>query len=523
MKMRMEFGMHRRALLKMASAVGVVLAAGAMSSPALAQSRDNTLVFGLSANVGALTYGPSRGAAQFIVNQQIHRGLVKFDVNGVVVPALAESFEALDPSTYAFTLRENLVFHDGTPIDAAAVKASLEYLSDPSVGAAIYSALATLEAIETPDERTVIVRLSTPNASFLDYLADPNAGISPAAALAAGAANWIGAGPFALESNDSGVGLNLVRADTYYDADNVALEAVRFIFYPDSPARTNALIAGDVDMIDFVGWEDFERVEAQRNLVLDAVFGPFVYTVFNNENAPFDDPKVRQAIAHAINRDNVVAAAFYGNGAPLNGVPASPGNDRYDPQMGELWEYDPAKARSLLAEAGVAEGLEVTLLTTSTFAFFRDMALSIQADLRAVGINAELDAPDWATYNASRNAGNYDLAVAGGAPSVTGPVYLSAYTLGAPASSFGSYGFDGSAIVAHIRAGEAIADDAAARAEYLKAAELIADTVAFLPLAQRSQAFAYSDRIEGFKNIPGFLSITGTGYMIEEARISGSR
>lgn len=518
MNTRFTTSIRRRTFLGGAAAAGAMLVLGADLSRAAAQA-GGTLVFGLSANVGNLVYGPSRGAAQFIVNQQLHRGLVKFDENGAIVPALAESYEAADPSTYSFKLREGLTFHDGSPIDSGTVKASLEYLADKSTGAAVYSALSTLQSIETPDARTVVVHLSKPNASFLDYMADPNAGISPVAALASGAANWIGAGPFKLETNDSGVGLTLVKADTYYDKDAVALESVKFIFYPDSSARTNALIAGDVDMIDFVGWEDFERVEADANLVLDAVPGPFVYALFNVEKAPFDNPKVRQAIAHAINRDNTVAAAFYGHGTPLNGIPMSPGNDRYDPKMGELWEYNPERARELLAEAGVEKGLKISLLTSSTYSFFRDMALSMQADLKEVGIEAELDAPDWPTYTASKSGGKYDLAVAGGAPSVTGPVYLQAYSIGAPASSFGSYGFDASEIVAHIQAGEAIGDDAAARPEYMKAVELIRDQVPFLPVAQRSQAFAYSRKVEGFKNVPGFLSITGTGYMVEKARV----
>ncbi|MYZ46801.1 ABC transporter substrate-binding protein [Propylenella binzhouense] len=515
---RTTFIMHRRGFLAGTAAATAMLSLGARVGPAIAQGAGGTLVFGLSANVGNLVYGPSRGAAQFIVNQQIHRGLVKFDENGTIVPALAESFEAVDPSNYRFTLRDGLSFHDGSPIDSATVKASLEYLADKSTGAAIYSALSTLASIETPDAKTVVVKLSKPNASFLDYMADPNAGIAPAAALAPGAANWIGAGPFKLQANDSGVGLTLVKADTYYDKDSVALEGVRFIFYPDSSARTNALLAGDVDMIDFVGWEDFERVEADSNLVLDAVPGPFVYTMFNVEKAPFDNPKVRQAIAHAINRDNVVAAAFYGHGEPLYGVPMSPGNGRFDPKMGDLWEYSPEKARALLKEAGV-DGLKVSLLTSSTYSFFRDMALSMQADLKEVGIEAELDAPDWATYTASKNGGKYDLAVAGGAPSVTGPVYLQAYSIGGPASSFGSYGYDASEIVAHIQAGEAITDDAAARTEYMKAVEVIRDEVPFLPVAQRSQAFAYKNTVKGFKNVSGFLSITGTGYMIEKAKV----
>lgn len=511
----MSMRMRRRTLL-----TGALGMAAAMASfvPGSAYAADQVLTFGLSADVGNLVYGPSRGAAQFIVNQQIHRGLVKFDENGAIVPALAESFEAIDTSTYSFTLREGLTFHDGSPIDVATVKASLEYLADRNVGAAIYSALSTLESIETPDERTVVVKLSQPNASFLEYLAHPNGGIAPTAALASGVENWIGAGPFKLESNESGVSLNLVKADTYYDKDEVKLDGVRFVFYPDSSARTNALLAGDVDMIDFVGWEDFERVEAQSDLVLDAVSGPFIYSIFNVERAPFDNPKVRQAIAYAINRENVVAAAFYGHGTPLNGIPVSPGNDRYDPKMTELWEYNPEKARELLAEAGVS-GLKISLLSTSTYAFFRDAALSMQADLNAVGIDAELNAPDWASYLSSQRGGNYDIAIAGGAPSVTGPVYVQAYASGAPASSFGSYGFDEAEIVSHIQAGEAIPEDALARVEYLKAVELIGEQVPFIPLVQRSQAFAYRDKVQNFKNAPGFLSITGTGYMIEKASI----
>lgn len=515
MKSGNVLNLRRRTLL--AGAVAVAMA-GIAPSVAIAQD-GKVLTFGLSANVGNLAYGPSRGGAQWLVNQQLHRGLVKFDETGAVVPALAEAFEAVDPSTYRFTLREGLKFHDGSPLTAETVKASIEYLADKSTGAAIYAALATLESVEVSDDRTIVIKLSKPNASFLEYLADPNAGISPPEALATGAANWVGAGPFKLEKNENGVSLNLVKADTYYDEDSVELGGVKFAFYPDSSARTNALLAGDVDVIDFVGWEDFGRVEADANLTLDAVPGPFIYTMFNHENAPFNDVKVRQAIAHAINRDNIVAVSFYGHATPLNGIPMSPNNDRYDPAMGELWSFDPDKARALLAEAGVAEGLKIKLLTSSTYAFFRDAALSIQADLKAVGIEAELDAPDWATYTSQKAAGGYDLAIGGGAPSVSGPVYLQSYSVGAPASSFGSFGYDASAIVAHIQDGEALADAAAARAEYLKATALIGEDVPFLPLAQRSQAFAYKKSVEGFKNVEGFLSLSGTGYTLEKTTI----
>lgn len=508
-----KLSLRRRTLV--AGAVAVVMA-GIAPSVALAQE-GSSLTFGLSATVGNLAYGPSRGGAQWLLNQQIHRGLVKYDENGQVVSALAESFEAIDPSTYSFTLRPGLKFHDGSAITAETVKASIEYLADKNTGAAIYAALATLASIEVTDELSLTIKLSKPNASFLEYLADPNAGISPVEALASGAENWVGAGPYKLANNFNGVSVHLVKADTFYANEQVNLDRLDFVFYPDSVARTNALLAGDVDAIDFVGWEDFERVKADSNLVLDAVSGPFLYTMFNTETAPFNDAKVRQAIAHAINRENVVAVAFYGNGTPLNGIPMSPNNDRYDPSMGELWSYDPDKARALLAEAGVAEGLSIRLLSSASYGFFLDAALSVQADLQAVGIHAELDAPDWATYMSQKGQGGYDLAIGGGTPSVSGPVYLQQYSVGAPASSFGSYGYDGSAIVAHIQAAEGMDSAEAARAEFLKATDLIAADVPFLPLAQRSQAFAYKTSVQGFKNVPGFLSLSATGYSLETA------
>ncbi len=108
-------------------------------------------------------------------------------------------------------------------------------------------------------------------------------------------------------------------------------------------------------------------------------------------------------------------AAFQSNGAPLDGIVIPEDDPAYDPAAAELWSYDPEKAKELLAEAGYPDGFSATLLSTSQYTFLQDNALSVQEDLRAIGIDVTLDAPDWSTRVSKGNAGEYDIAVSGDA------------------------------------------------------------------------------------------------------------
>ena len=122
---------------------------------------------------------------------------------------------------------------------------------------------------------------------------------------------------------------------------------------PTRTARVAALQAGDVDLIEYVPWQSMAASRTIRSCAADDADGPFMYLTFNGEAGPFDDPRVRLAVAHAIKRDEIVKAAFFGRGSPIEGPPLAKGTPFYDAKLADGWAYDPAKAKSLLAAGGL--------------------------------------------------------------------------------------------------------------------------------------------------------------------------
>lgn len=479
---------------------------------------DQVLRIGLSADVADLKPSLDQGAAAMMLDTLVHRGLLGYDASGKVVPALAAKYEASDSNkTFTFTLRDDAKFSDGTQVTSEDVKNTLEYLAREDVGAKIYSAMSALDSVETPDATTVIVHLKTPNSALPEYLADTTAAIVPAAALAAEGTSWEGAGPFVISNVNKGVSFTLEKNPNYYDASDVKLDQIRITVYADGSARTNALLSGDVDLVDFVPWENIDRVKESPGYKVDATSGPFMYIHFNVTHKPFDDEKVRQAIALAVNRDNVVSAAFSGQAAPIAGAPIDPSSPYYDEKLAHGWDTDVNKAKELLAEAGLANGFKATLLTSSQYAFHQDTALSVQADLAKIGIDVTLDAPDWATRQEKALAGEYDMAIGGSAGVVNDPSFLANFVTG-PAANNRSFGFDDPTLDDLLQKGLAAPADER-KAAYDAVQEQILKTVPFVSLVGRSQAFGMKDTVQGFTNIPGFLTFE-SGYTLATASVS---
>ncbi|PRI11245.1 ABC transporter substrate-binding protein [Leucobacter massiliensis] len=488
-----------------AGAAAALLLAGCGSDPGGSGggSGEQILTFGLSAEPATPITGVQQGGAVNQLLTMVHRGLMSYDESGAVVPGVAESVETPDDTSYVFTLREGLTFHDGTPLTADNVKNSLEYYRDPANAPQIASGIADIESIQAEGD-TVTITLSQPNTAFLQYLALPFAAIVPDSSLNPDTPNWVGAGPFEMTELQDGIGVTLTKDEDYYGADEVALDGVEVKFYADGEARTNALLSGDVDMIEYVPWENFDRV-AEAGFTVDAKEGPFQYVQFNVEgDSPFADPKVRQAVAYAINRDNAVTAAFQSHGAPLEGIVIPESDPAYTPGAATLWSYDPERAKELLAEAGYPDGFAATLLTTSQYTFLQDNALSVQEDLRAVGIDVTLDAPDWSTRVSQGNAGEYDIAVSGDAGLITDPSYLLNWVVGNENFNV-SWGYRNEELTGLIEEGLRSTDDAEKRAIYEEITGLWAEEVPIASINTRQQAYAYSDRVEGFETMPGFL------------------
>ena len=521
-KLRLLRGLTVILAASMALALNACSANGS-SGPANGSSRPATpsLKIGLSSEPPMLKAGADQGTAAEILNSIMQRGLLSYDDNGQLVNALAESHKQVDPTTMEFHLRKGLTFQDGSPLTSKNVKQTLEYLADPANSARDFSAMSDISLIETPDDTTVIIKLKSPNAAFLEYLAEPAAGIVPESALKNGAANTVGAGPFKLSDYQKGVAMTFVKFDGYYDASEVKLNNLKVDFYPDGQARTNALRNGDVDLIDYVPWENFDVIKSDSNLVLDSQPGTFMYLVFNiSKKGPFANPKVREAVAYAVDRNKIVQSVFSGYGKALGGMPIPESSPFYDASRTSTWKFDPRKAKELLAEAGYPNGFDATILASSQYAFHQDTAVSVQADLKAVGINLKLDSPDWATRIQKGNAGDYDVAVNGTGGIVNDPSFLADLLIGPP-SYRRPFGYQDQETTDLLAKGTSTLDTKTRKQIYAELENHLLQTAPIVSLTTREQGFAYNKNVKGFKNLPGFLSFY-SGYSLAGTSIASN-
>lgn len=506
-----------RPLLALVLVAALVLGLAGCGGGATSESAGKTLKVGLSSEPPKLLAGGDQGTAALTLNSIMHRGLLTYDDNGKIVDGLAESHRKVDDKTLQFKLRKGLTFHDGSPLTSKNVKRTLEYLADPENSARVYSAMKDIAKVETPDDRTVVIKLKAPNAAFLQYLADPTAAIVPDEALS-GKANTVGAGPFKLTNYRKGVSMTFEKFGDYYSGGDVKLNKLEVDFYPDGNARTNALLNGDVDLIDYVPWENFASIEQNDDLVLNSQPGTFMYLVFNVKKGPFANPKVRRAVAHAVDREKIVKGVFSGNGGPLSGVPIPENSTFYDASKQNVYKHDPAKAKQLLREAGYPNGFSAKILASSQYAFHQDTAVSVQADLKKVGINLKLDAPDWATRIQKGTAGQYDVAVNGTGGNVNDPNFLADLLTG-PANYRRPFGYDDAKTTRLLQEGIRETDQAKRKKIYGEMQDHLITTAPIVTLTTREQGFAYSKRVTGFKNLPGFTSFY-SGYTLANTRLT---
>ena len=360
------------------------------------------------------TLDPTSGAAQAIREvalQNIFEGLVKIDRAGKILPCLAESWEiAADQVTYRFRLRGNATFHDGTPFTSEQVKFSFERAVAPDSTNAQRQLFAPIAAIETPDPATVIIRLKQPTANFLFGLAWGDMVIVAQKTAAENKTSPVGTGPFRFTRWNRGDRLELARYDGYW-GEKPALARAVFRFMSDPQAQVAALRAGDVDAHTNLSAPEAVpqlRSDARLKVTVGKTEGEVVLAT-NNAKPPFDNPKVRQAIAHALDR-KTIALGVYGFDVELIGSHFSPLHPAYLDLTG-TYPYDPAKAKALLAEAGFPNGFSCTLkLPPPSYA--RRSGEIVAALLAQIGITAAiepLEFPQW-LERVFRNK-DYDLSI----------------------------------------------------------------------------------------------------------------
>jgi len=337
------------------------------------------------------------GAIDSVVYSNIFEGLTRFMGDGSVVPGLAASWDISDDGlVYTFHLHDGVKFHDGTGMDGEDVKFSLDRARGEDSANAQKALFAGISDVTVVDPLTVQVTLAEPNGNFLFNMAWGDAVIVAPESIENIKTNPVGTGAFKFANWVQGDKIGITRNSDYWGTPAI-LETATFKFISDPTAAFAAVMAEDVDVfISFPAPENLPQFEADPRfqVLVGSTEGETILST-NNKMPPFDNVKVREALAHAIDRQAIIDGAMFGYGTPI-GTHFAPHNPAYVDLTGNS-AFDQDKARALLAEAGFPDGFETTLhLPPPSYA--RRGGEIIAAQLAEVGIKAEITNVEWAQW-----------------------------------------------------------------------------------------------------------------------------
>lgn len=335
--------------------------------------------------------------------------LTAIDPDGRIQPGLAESWTVSpDGLQYTLKLRRGVTFHDGTPLDASAVKWNLDRVKDTSLRVPI-RAPYPLKDVEAVDATTVRVTLVRPSAPFVSALSWTTSGIvSPAAADKQGneyknVVHPVGTGPYVFKERKKGESITVTLNDKYW-GKKPHYDTVVFRVIPEAATRESLILAGQVDLIVLPPVADLPALG--RNPAVKVLLAPSDRTIFiamNTTKPPLNDPRVRQALNYAVDKKAIIENLLFG-AADVMDAPMAPSLFGYC-KVG-AYEYNPARAKQLLAEAGVAPGTKIPFIhPTGRYVQDREASQAIAGYLREVGIEPTLQTMDWPSYVAIINAG----------------------------------------------------------------------------------------------------------------------
>ncbi len=385
--------MKRTSLLLSAA----LLAVGATPPAAIAQE----LVVGFTQDANTLDPGNHRNRETETIIRNMYDGILTRDSSMNILPEIAESYNQVSPTVYDFRIKDGITFHDGSALTAEDVRFTLDRLTrEGALGndqtSPRQSLLGPVSGVEVVDGNTVRVTLSEPW-PLLPAMLPFNEVVSKSFVESVGtegmATQVNGAGPFKLVDWRKGDSIIMERFDDYYGGaagiepvGPACVERVIFKVIPESASRVAALLAGDVHIINELPAFAVEQVEASDTATVMTVNGTRSFFIaMNLEGDVFDDPKVRQAVAHAIDKDLIIDKILGGNAAAISGIlsPDAFGKNTDLP----AYEYDPEKSRALLAEAGYPDGIEITMDTTGAY---KDTAEAVASLMTRAGITTKV-------------------------------------------------------------------------------------------------------------------------------------
>lgn len=437
--------------------------------------------------------------SSYQILNNVLEGLTFYDDDLNLVPWLAESWEqSEDGRTWTFKLREGVMFSNGREMTAEDVKFSFERLIDPDTGAGNAGRVGPPETeIEVIDDYTVAITHPEPFGIFPQSVGfDKSTGIVARESLEEDGTISvpIGTGPFQITDVQGTTRLTLERNENYWQEGLPYLDSIVIEPIPDDTVRETALRGGEVDWVLSIAPQNFQALQDDPEIVVDtAPQLSYDYIGINLTREPFDDVQVRQAIAYALDREELCEAGFFGLCDTLHEPvgEGSPWNFDYRP-----YERDLEMARQLLADAGYPDGFEMELLPTTQYGETVRAAQVLQQQLAEIGIEATINAPEWSEWLELEGNFMYDAYICNwnGLIDADQYYYLQHHT----GEVFNFTGYSDEEFDALVEEGRSISDFDERYPIYEEANQILVDDAPYIYMYNKREIRAYAPEVQGF-------------------------
>ena len=369
-----------------------------LATPAAAQG---TLRVAVGTTITQLDPALTTIGDEYIYVHLVFNGLTRIERDLTVKPDLATSWTASeDLKTWTFKLREGVKWHHGRTLDAEDVVATMQRILDPATGSRARANLGMVTKVEALDPLTVRFTLDIPYAGFQDIFGERQLRILAKDKLSEVKTTPVGTGPFMVKSWAPGDRMELVKNPAYFEAGLPRLDGVTIRIVPEAAARLAALDSGAIDILWNLPYESVEKYKNSAVARADAVStATWDGVILNNERPPFNDVRVRQALAATIDKEALVELVLFGQGAPTHS-PIPPSHPYFDKSI-PAGKPDIAKARRLLAEAGLPNGFEVTMQVPMEREQRVRLGVAVRDMARAAGIRINVERVPFASYTAN--------------------------------------------------------------------------------------------------------------------------
>ena len=440
----------------------------------------------------------------------LYEGLVKPDSSGELQPAIASDYSiSEDATTYTFTLREGVKFHDGSMVTAEDVKYSIDRCADTTNGEPLVEAYSNIKSVNIVDEKTVEVVLNTPDS---DFLANMTTAVIPASNENPDT-NPIGTGPYKYVSRSPQENFVVEKFDEYWGTP-ANIENVTFRVCANADAIVMNLQGGSIDMFARLTTTQASQLGDQFD-VLEGTMNLVQALYLNNAVEPFHDERVRKALCYAVDPQGIMDLISDGKGTEIGSSMFPAFGKYYMPELNDVYNQDFDQAKELLTEAGYPDGFSFTITVPSNYQQHIDTAQVLVEQLKNIGVTAQIELVEWETWVSEAYTNrNFEATVVGvDASNLTASALLARFVSDAPDNfiNFSNADYD----AAYARA-EAAVDDAEKTEAFKECERLLAEHAANVYIQDLPCLVALNKKYAGYEFYPLYVQDISKLYLVEE-------